>query len=91
MLLVLVAPLASRRQCRASSRCAVRVCLRVRRQFSRVAVAENTESALHLDELLPSQESNLRAGDLESMWQPVPQMSEPSEALGAPSSLWIRN
>ena len=64
----------------------MRACLRVRRQFSIVALAENTESALRLDELLLSQDSNLYAGDLASMWRLVPQMNVLSEASGAPSS-----
>ena len=50
---------------------------------SGVALAEHVESALDLDELLPSQDGNLLAGDLECMLRPLLQLDLLNEALEA--------
>ena len=53
---------------------------------SRVALAEHLESAPCLDELHPSQDGNLFAGDLECMLRPLPQLDMLSETSGAADS-----
>ena len=53
---------------------------------SRVALAENLETAPFLDELLPSQDSHLLTGGLESMLRPEPQLSALNETLEVSNS-----
>ena len=50
---------------------------------SRDALAEHLETIPFLDELLPSQDSNLLTGDLESVLRLEPQLHALNEALGA--------
>ena len=50
---------------------------------SGVALAEHVESALDFDELLPSQDANLLARDLECMLRPLLQLDLLNKALEA--------
>ena len=53
---------------------------------SKVALAENLDSAPYLDELLPSQDSKLITGDLAGILRPLPQVAAINEVFGIATS-----